>query len=147
MTIRWILLSVLLAGPLHAQERPRPGQEVRVETAEEIHHGTLHSFGPDTLRLDIPNRRPVLIPRPRVLGIEVPVRERRARVVAKRALLGLAVGVVGGFLAGAYVDDQLDVPGVSTSFFVLVGAESGVVVGAISGALERIPTRWVSVYP
>ena len=145
--MRWVLLSLLLAAPLHAQERPRPGQEVRVETAEEIHHGTLRSLGPDTLRLDVPNRRPVLIPLPRVLGIEVPVRERRARVVAKRALLGLGVGVVGGFLTGAYVDDQLDVPGVSTSFFVLLGAESGVLVGAISGALERIPTRWVAVYP
>ncbi len=143
-----LLVPLLLAcTPLHAQALAalRPGRTIRVETAAEVHDGRMRSLDGDTLRM-VSGRDSLRLPLASVLRVDARHRERRARVVLERTLLGLGVGLAAGWLAGTYLQEELGLVDIRPAV-VLTGASSGVVLGAYAGATRRIPARWHRVYP
>ena len=144
-----LLIPLLLAcAQLHAQALAslRPGRTIRVETAAEVHDGRMRSLDGDTLRMVSEGGVALRLPLASVLRVDARYREPRARVVLERSLLGLGVGLAGGWLAGTYLQEELGLVDVRPGL-VVTGAASGVVLGAYSGATLRIPARWHRVYP
>ncbi|HEV2736294.1 MAG TPA: hypothetical protein VGV85_15730 [Longimicrobiaceae bacterium] len=142
------IVLLLLAARLPAQALPavRQGETVRVETARDVYAGRMLSLAADTLRVETAPGEAVSLAVTSVVRMEARRREPRARVVLKRALLGLGVGLAGGFLAGSWLEQELDLEGARPSMLFSAGV-TGFGMGAYSGATARIPGRWRQVHP
>lgn len=142
------MVLLLLAARLPAQALPsvRPGETVRVETARDVHAGRMLSLAADTLRVETAPGESVRLPFASVVRMEVRSTEPRARVVLRRGLLGLAVGLAGGFLTGSWLEQELNLEGARGAMLFSAGV-TGFGMGAYSGATARIPGRWRQVHP
>jgi hypothetical protein len=143
-----LAVLLLLAAPLAAQRLAdvRPGAEVRVETARDLHAGRLRSLAADTLVVETAPGESVRLALASVERVEVRDREPRARVVLRRGLLGLGAGLAGGFLAGSWLEQELGLEGARPALLFAAGT-TGLGMGAYSGAAARIPGRWRRVHP
>lgn len=143
-----VILLLLLAGGLPAQGLPgvRPGATVRVETARDVYAGRMLSLAADTLHVETTPGETVRLPLASVVRVEVRGTEPRARVVLRRALLGLGAGLAGGFLAGSWLEQELNLEGARRALLFSAGV-TGLGMGAYSGATARIPGRWRQVHP
>ncbi|HEU0076225.1 MAG TPA: hypothetical protein VFQ76_01175, partial [Longimicrobiaceae bacterium] len=110
------------------------------------HAGRMLSLAADTLRLETASGESVRLALASVVGAEVRTREPRARVVLRRALLGLGAGLAGGFLAGSYLEQEFHLEGARPALLLSAGV-TGLGMGAYSGATVRIPGRWRRVHP
>jgi hypothetical protein len=142
------MVLLLLAVRLPAQALPGvlAGETVRVETARDVYAGRMLSLAADTLRVETAPGESVRLPFASVVRVEVRQREPRARVVVRRALLGLAVGLAGGFLAGSWLEQELNLEGARPAMLFSAGV-TGLGMGAYSGATVRLPGRWRQVHP
>jgi hypothetical protein len=143
-----VVVLLLLAVRLPAQALPgvRPGETVRVETARDVYAGRMLSLAADTLRVETAPGESVRLPFASVVRVEVRGTEPRARAVLRRALLGLGVGLAGGFLAGSWLEQELDLEGARRALLFSAGV-TGLGMGAYSGATVRLPGRWRQVHP
>lgn len=142
------LVLLLLAARSPAQALPgvRAGDSVRVQTARELYTGRVLSLAADTLRLATGPGEPERLALADAARVEVRGREPRARVVLRRALLGLGAGLAGGFLAGSYLEQEFRLEGARPALLFSAGV-TGLGLGAYSGATARIPGRWRRVLP
>jgi hypothetical protein len=142
------VVLLLLAARLPAQARPgvRPGETVRVETARDVYAGRMLSLAADTLRVETAPGESVRLPFASVVRMEVRSTAPRARVVLRRALLGLGVGLAGGFLVGSWLEQEFDLEGARPSMLFSAGV-TGFGMGAYSGATVHLPARWRQVHP
>lgn len=142
------IVLLLFAARLPAQALPgvHPGATVRVETAREVYAGRMLSPAADTLRVETAPGEAVRLPLASVVRVEVRGVEPGARVVLRRALLGLGAGLAGGFLAGSWLEQELHLEGARRALLFSAGV-TGLGTGAYSGATARIPGRWRQVHP
>lgn len=127
----------------------RPGELVRVRTAEWAYTGTLERMAGDTAVLRF-GTDSALVPRSLVLGAHVQLGTRRSTTrIVLASLAGATIGMVVGAYTGVLLEcgtscgDDGDLDGIAGG---LAGSAMGILVGGIGGgvwgAARRYP-RWV----
>jgi hypothetical protein len=131
-----VLLLACHAGA-RAQDEPRPGTRLRVETSVERHTGTLVRRSADSLFLRAIGTDHAIAIRDILYARESLGRTPRSALVVKRGLQGGAGGaLIGAVFLGLVMDGRTDAGP------TLFGATVGSATGALLGLLERQEERW-----